>query len=64
MRFSLLFILKVDCAKYHKRLARKKFVYNRPDAQKHAVIKFSFQPLIIFIVNKIKIHAVEILIGP
>ena len=62
MRFSLLFIIKVDCAKYHRALARKFFqnIYNQPDAQKYAVITCSFKPLILFIVNKTTIHAVKI----
>ena len=46
MRFSLLFIFKVHCTKYHQGLARKRFrdihTCNQPDAQKHAVVTFSF----------------------
>ena len=40
MRFSLLFFFKVDYAKYHRRLAKKRFqdVNNQPNAQKDAVI--------------------------
>ena len=62
MRFSLLFIFKVDCAKYHRALARKfvQDIYDQPDAQKYAVITFSFKPLIFFIVSTTTIHAVEI----
>ena len=61
MRFGLPFIFKVDCTKYHSALARKFFqdIYNQPDAQKYAVT-FSFNPLILFIVNKTTIHAVKI----
>ena len=62
MRFSLPFIFKVDCTKYHRALARKFFqdTCNQLDAQKYAVITFSFRPLILFIVNKTTIHAVKI----
>ena len=40
MRFSLLFIFKLDCAKYHRRLAKRSFqdISYQPNAQKHAVI--------------------------
>ena len=65
MRFSLLFIFKIDWAKYHRGLARKRFqdIYNQADVQKQAVMTFSFKPLIFFIVtNKKKtINAVEII---
>ena len=62
MRFSLLFIFKVDCAKYPRALARKfvQDIYDQPDAPKYAVITFSFKPLIFFIVSKTTIHAVKI----
>ena len=63
LQFAVVFIFKVDCAKYHRGLSKKGFqdIYNQPDAQKHAVITFSFKSLTFFIVHKITIHAVEII---
>ena len=62
LRFAVVFIF-IDCAKYHRGLSKKRFqdIYNQPDAQKQAVITFSFKSLIFFIVHKITIHAVEII---
>jgi len=43
LQFAVVFIFKVDCAKCHRGLSKKRFqdIYNQPDAQKHAVITFS-----------------------
>ena len=46
LQFAVVFFFKVDCAKYHRGLSKKRFqdIYNQPDVQKHAVITFSFKP--------------------
>ena len=58
MRFSLVFTFNVDCAKCHKlgvslENGFRIYLINP--------ITFSFKPLIFFIVNRMTIHAVEII---